>query len=289
MALALCNTAMGGANKVLIIGIDGCRPDALLVARAPNIEALWREGAFSFHARCVFPTSSGPCWASLLTGVGPAKHGVLDNKCDRRSDKFPTLFERAKAEKPDVMTGVFTSWPDILKLIPPAKLNISMEGGESDPKTLAAAKVALGGSAIDLTFIQLDRVDGAGHKHGYGPDIPEYVEAIQQADKDVGEIVATIKARKTYAEENWLIIITTDHGGLRKRHGGKSIQESTVFAIVSGNGVKRGELFDPPSLVDIAPTVFEHLRLVARPEWNLDGRAILSDTSPASTGASAKP
>ena len=67
------------AKKVLIVGIDGCRPDALRAARTPAMDALWQEGAYSFSAQTDERTVSGPCWTSILTGVWPEKHGVLSN------------------------------------------------------------------------------------------------------------------------------------------------------------------------------------------------------------------
>src|SRR4051812_20813467 len=68
------------AKKVLIIGIDGCRPDALRAAKAPNLEALIRDGAYSGKAQTGDATISGPGWSSMLTGVWRAKHGVRDNR-----------------------------------------------------------------------------------------------------------------------------------------------------------------------------------------------------------------
>lgn len=267
-------SATAGTPKVLIIGIDGCRPDALLVAKAPNIETLWKQGSFSFHARSDILTTSGPCWSSLFTGVWNPKHGILDNRCAGRSDKYPTLFERVKEAKPELATAVFTSWPDILKLIPAASLDVALNGNEDDAKTREAIKDALKNRTLDVVFIQLDKVDQAGHKFGYGPDSPRYINAIEQTDADVGQIMDALKSRKDYENEDWLIILTTDHGGIRKKHGGNSPQESTIFTIFWGKSVVSGEIFEQPMIVDIAATAMAHLGMSIRPAWDLDGHAI---------------
>ena len=80
-------------NKVLIVGIDGCRADALLAAATPNIDKLWQDGAFSFHVRTDPITTSGPCWTSLLTGVWHAKHRILDESY-ATPPAFPHFFQR---------------------------------------------------------------------------------------------------------------------------------------------------------------------------------------------------
>src|SRR6185436_18967636 len=67
------------AKKVLIIGIDGCRPDALLNAQAPHLHGLIKNGAFSAKAQTGDMTASGSGWGSLLTGVWREKHGVRGN------------------------------------------------------------------------------------------------------------------------------------------------------------------------------------------------------------------
>ena len=47
------------------------------------------------------------------------------------------------------------------------------------------------------------------------------------------EAINEIKNRETYAEEDWLIIITSDHGGIRTNHGKESIQERMTFAVIN--------------------------------------------------------
>ena len=84
-------------NKVLIIGIDGCRPDALLSASTPNIDKLWKNGAYSFQTKTDDISYSGSCWTGMLTGVWHAKHKVLSNKyLDPNIEEFPHFFNRLK-------------------------------------------------------------------------------------------------------------------------------------------------------------------------------------------------
>ena len=73
---------IGQEKKILFIGLDGCRADALNVANTPNMDELIENGLFIDNALCSIngqPTVSGPGWSSMITGVWYDKHGVSDN------------------------------------------------------------------------------------------------------------------------------------------------------------------------------------------------------------------
>lgn len=54
-------------------------------------------------------------------------------------------------------------------------------------------------------------------------------------DNDIyaGEVIEAIKARKNYENEDWLIILTSDHGGFVTSHGGFTIQERMTFIVIN--------------------------------------------------------
>jgi predicted AlkP superfamily pyrophosphatase or phosphodiesterase len=69
---------------LLVISIDGLRPDHVLAAdargaRIPNLRRFLREGAFAAGVVGVIPTTTYPSHATLVTGVWPARHGILAN------------------------------------------------------------------------------------------------------------------------------------------------------------------------------------------------------------------
>ena len=92
-------TASAQVNKVLVIGLDGCRPDALDVANTPYIDSLIENGAYAV-GRGNPRSSSGPCWSSILCGVWSDKHGVTDNSFSGSNygeyPDFLTIIERLK-------------------------------------------------------------------------------------------------------------------------------------------------------------------------------------------------
>lgn len=266
----ICGVCYGGADKVLIIGIDGCRPDALLAAKTPNIDKLWKQGAYSFDAKTASRSSSGPCWTSMLTGVWPEKHGILNNKYSVPS-KYPHFFQRIKTLKPELKTVSIVYWSPLHKILPDESVDVK-KSARPDAKVAELVANTLAGGDPDVVFVQFDEVDHAGHKYGYRPDAAGYVKSIETADSFVGRIIGSLEARKSYKKENWLIILTTDHGGIEKRHGGNTPQETTIFFIAHGKTVVKGELKEQVGVVDVAVTSMAHLGLPIDPKWRLDGK-----------------
>lgn len=266
-------------RKVLVIGIDGLRPDALKAARSPHLDALIAQGAYTDRAR-VLPkrdtgadTISGPGWSSILTGVWADKHGVTDNKFKvKRYDKYPHFFRRIKESRPTVYTASIATWaPIAVHIVSHADVNASP--GKSDEKTTARVTELLKEQDPTAVFVHLDEVDGAGHRNGFHPDVAPYRAAIEKVDQHVGRIVNAVKQRPTFAREDWLILVTSDHGGRGKGHsGGRTDPERLhVPLIVSGAGAKRGVIKEQAYIVDVVPTALAHLGLRPRADSGLDG------------------
>jgi hypothetical protein len=100
-------------RRVLIIGIDGCRPDTLQRATTPHLRSLLREGAFSLKAQTQI-TYSGPSWKSMLIGYAREKRRVGDNaftKCDVA--RHPHVLARLKAVHPEARTATIVNWASI--------------------------------------------------------------------------------------------------------------------------------------------------------------------------------
>ncbi|MBC8101507.1 MAG: alkaline phosphatase family protein [Cytophagales bacterium] len=259
--------------KVLIIGIDGVRPDALLAAKAPNLKALAEGGAYSYLAQTEDLTGSGPAWSSMLTGVHREKHGVHNNAFDGEDySKFPHLFRRLKETKGKLRTASIVTWEPINYWIV-SHCDYS-QTCRNDVANAAAAAAFLRDQNPDILFLHFSDVDYAGHAKGYSPTIPAYVKAIEEADAYVGTVMTALKARPTYAKEDWLVLISTDHGGKGTNHGANIPECRTIFLIASGDAVKKGEIMPAPSIVDITAMSFVHLGVTIKPEWGIDGRPV---------------
>ena len=256
-----------------MIGIDGVRPDALVAAETPNMDGLMANGTYSLDALNSGITISGPGWSSLLTGVWPDKHGVTDNSFNGQNyENFPHLFQRIEEFNPDLNTYSISQWHPINDEIASGVADAVNDVDNHSDYVAEAAIEVLSQNDPDILFLHFDDVDHAGHKHGYGPHVPRYLDSIESTDILVGKIIAELERRDTYEKENWLIILTTDHGGIRKGHGGKTPQESTIFFIAHGKSALKGELKTQVDVVDVAVTAMAHLGVAIDPAWNLDGQ-----------------
>jgi predicted AlkP superfamily pyrophosphatase or phosphodiesterase len=260
-------------KKALIIGIDGCRPDALLAAKAPNLHGLIKNGAFSDKAQTGDMTASGSGWGSLLTGVWREKHGVKGNDFKAANFiEYRDLLTRTKMVKQTSLVASIVHWDPIQKqIVTKADVNTAFK---TDAEVAKSACEFLKDKDPDILFVHLDDVDGAGHKHGFDPKLPRYLEAIATVDGQVGELLKAMENRPTYQKEDWLIVVSTDHGGRGKGHGGNTPEERTIFLIVSGKSAARGTIEPAPNIVDVAPTVFKHLGVPVNAKWGLDGKAV---------------
>jgi len=270
----------GRNGKVLLIGLDGVRPDALLAAETPSFDRLIEHGALSTTAQAADITVSGPCWSGILTGVWRDKHGVADNEFTGRDyETYPCFFKRIKEARPDLVTASFITWlPLDTFIIESSGADIRIVHDyedDGDEKCVQAAVETLLRDDPDVTFFYFADPDIAGHNHGFHPASPAYLEEIESVDAQVGRLLDAVHGRDTYDREDWLILVITDHGGtLAGGHGGGRPVQRTIFYLASGAGAARGELRDTVNQVDAAVTAMAHLGIELDPAWKMDGRVI---------------
>jgi predicted AlkP superfamily pyrophosphatase or phosphodiesterase len=294
LAIASCSVRAADrpTKRVLLFGIDGCRVDALKDADPPHLRELIEHGAFSENTNILgtrtdkADTVSGPGWSNILTGVWADKHGVTDNAFKvKHYDAYPHFFVHVKEAFPGAHTNSYCVWPSIHD-------NIVAGADESicfatDPKTepdCAAADTRCAAKAVevlkngdpDVMFVYFENVDATGHQKGFHRSVPEYVQAIHKADEHVGEVLAALRSRPNFKDENWLILVGTDHGGRGTGHGGgrESTEVNTVWLVVSGDAAKPGKIEGRTNQVDLVPTALTHLGVPIDPKWKLDGQPV---------------
>jgi predicted AlkP superfamily pyrophosphatase or phosphodiesterase len=276
-------------KKVLVIGIDGCRFDALKRADAPHLDALMEAGAVAQPKR-IFParyreadTISGPGWSNILCGVWSDKHRVMDNEFTAPNyEEYPHFFKRLKQARPDAATASFSDWSPIAKnILSDSDVTLDAEREDhnyqlSDVEIVAAASKHLREADPTATVVYFGQVDGAGHADGFHPSVPTYVKAIERVDGYVGELLAAIESRPTRADEDWLILVTTDHGGSGTSHsnGHDNPEVACSWLVVSGDAAERGKIDGERGQVDLVPTALKHLGVAVDPAWKLDGEAV---------------
>ncbi|KUN33463.1 hypothetical protein AQJ30_33850 [Streptomyces longwoodensis] len=116
-------------------------------------------------------------------------------------------------------------------------------------------------------------MDHAGHT--YGAASTQYTDAIHTADAQVGRMVAAVQARPTYAAEDWLIMVTADHGHTDAGgHGGSTLAERSTFLIATGPTLTPGSVRYDVKMPDVAASALAHLGIPLDPAWDLDGRPV---------------
>jgi len=272
-------------KKVLVIGIDGVRIDVMRAMRLANIDALIAGGMLS-EAQARTPTVSGPGWSSILTGVWSDKHGVKDNTFVGKNyaayADFLTRLERA-----DSAFSTFASldWPPLGSALGGGPLvgdsvdvKMLFNGDrlgypEADARAVSAAAYYLAREDPDAAFVYIGNTDEIAHQ--VGPLTPQFRAALEAADRHVGRLMDAIRSRPTYAREDWLILMSTDHGHRDAGgHGGASAVELTSFFLASGPSVPRERPAVRAEIVDVAVTALAHLGVAIDPAWRLDGKVV---------------
>ena len=226
------NSFCQNTRKVLFIGVDGCRWDALVAANTPAIDNLLSTAKYSGNGLTEYKTWSGTGWSNMLTGVWHTKHGTTDNTfAGSNYVQYPDFISRVEGFDAGLSTISVVHWSPLNTTI---IQNI-------DSEITVATDLAVKDSAVsvltnqdpDLLFVAFDDVDHAGHSYGFSTQVPEYIDAIEITDAYIGEIISALQNRPTYNEEDWLVVVTTDHGGTMAGHGGGTLEERTIFTIYS--------------------------------------------------------
>ena len=272
LAVGAAVPALADAKRpmALMIMVDGMRADAVGTQYMPNLARLrngeWQPGykaAWSMDAQ-IAPgaiPSSAPNHVSIATGVPPSKHKVTKNGETGKGDftNYPTWLTRVvEADSSKKALFIYKTWTDDDALGPDA--NVTFESGtDAANATSLAAKLA-SANAPDATMYFINVADDAGHAYGFYPMSDQYRAALQTADGYIGACLAAIANRSTFADEDWLIMVTSDHGGYAKYHGEITVgrQGHTIPLVIAGMNVTAGRIPGLPYNMDVAASALNH-------------------------------
>ncbi|WP_231391913.1 alkaline phosphatase family protein [Arthrobacter sp. 35W] len=263
-------------QKTLVIGLDGATFSTFAGATMPNLAALRAGGltaASNLYANPMAPTVSGAGWSTIATGAWPDKHKAVDNSfAGNNLSEYRDYQTRLETADPATSTLVVGTWGPIPGIVFNGTADLKIPGGD-DANTTDVAKDYLANGNPDSTFVHLDEVDGAGHS--FGSASQKYRDALAVVDAQVGELIAAVTSRPTYSAEDWLVMVTADHGHTPTGgHGGNTPLERETFVIAKGAGFTPGSTRNDVKIVDIAPTVLKHQGVAVDPAWKLDGTPI---------------
>ena len=286
VSVAACSPASSPepVPKVLVVAIDGVRPDALAAANTPTLDALIAGGSYSDTAHGEDLTFSAPNWSTILHGVHRDKHQSLDNEYPETNlDSWPDFFAYLERHNPDWNTYRVMTWKEAHEGQPTGADVAIFRDYQEQGDELASEDIAqlLAGTHPeyaddpDAIFIFYSDTDEAGHEFGFHPDASEYLAAIEKVDGQLGRIMAALSERSTHDEEDWLVIVTSDHGGnMEGAHSGGTPEKRTIPFIVSGPSVIGDKPFPAPRNVDVTKTALAHMGVPINEEWGLDGHVV---------------
>ncbi len=242
-------------KKVIIIGYDGCRADILAEMQDEKsaIFTMLHDGAtinlsycggVNYPAENTQDTSTAPGWCSILTGVWADEHGITANDITKTLEHktlLTSLVEDGIIDSSSFITkwkGHFdrknATYNEEKAYCENNNLNVSFNRCKNDE---ASHEYTLNEvskkDCADFIFVIYEPTDSTGHNYGFTFNNPRYKEAFKTADNYGYETLNAIKSRETYETEDWLIIITSDHGGIGTNHGGASIQERMTFIVMN--------------------------------------------------------
>ncbi|QDT73501.1 alkaline phosphatase family protein [Lacipirellula limnantheis] len=268
-SFAAITPILAGERKVLTIAIDGLRPDALIAANAPNIDSLvdgtffgasGPSGIFATYAQAEHLTFSGPGWGAYLTGLHVDRHGADTNEFENVVPGTTDWFTPLEAFDPSLNTHRALTWQIAHDSFPSgADSSINFEFTANGDQLMANHVVGLmQNPATDAVMTFFADVDDAGHTCGFDPGAACYLAEIANTDAQIGQIMNAMKSRPNFANEDWLVIITSDHGGLGTGHRGGLPPQRTIPFIVAGPLATTILPQAHPRLVDVAATVLEY-------------------------------
>ncbi|ROP28841.1 alkaline phosphatase family protein [Couchioplanes caeruleus] len=269
--------------KLLVVGMDGLNWDSVVAANAPNLDALAAQGVLGrslVQCPSLADSSSGPGWSNIATGVWPDRHGVRNNSfAGKRYDAWPDFLTRLERADPALATYSAVDWAplhDQGTFSTASDTRVTLDGdadgyaGE-DEKITTDAVTRLGTGDPDASFVYLGNTDVVAHAVGTGT---RYRAAIEKQDQQLGRMLAAVRSRPTYAGEDWLVMVTTDHGHRVPfgGHGGCRLDERGTFLLAAGSGIAAGARPTDVRQVDLAATALQHFGVVVA----LDGTSVRS-------------
>ena len=296
-------------RKAVYVIIDGVTAEMIERLQPPAIEEIASEGTFGkcFTGGTVgrydqTPTISAIGYTNILTATWANKHNVWGNDNLSPNYNYWTIFRIAKEQDREVTTGLFSSWQDNRTVLlgegKPETGNLEIDyvcdGYDLDYEVFPnkehdlrifdidehVSKMAaecIRENAPDLSWVYLWYTDDAGHIFGAGETLDDF---ILLADRQVARIWEAVKYREANFNEEWMVVITTDHGREYNgfHHGEQSYSERSCW--ISTN-VKANERLTGGSgaIIDINPSICRFMGFEVPQDvlWEQDGVSFYGD------------
>ena len=232
-------------KKCIMLCIDGIRPDCLLFAQCPNFIKLLhhKHSVYSLHTQTIDTTLSAPAWTAVFTGK-TEKSSKLYNNVDISQKHYDFIKKHCFINKLGINASSYiSSWKpfyNFTKQFTDKTILYDKDDTHVNDKQVFNGLLEDIHSNIDNDIIigYFNSIDNAGHKYGFGIEIPEYLEAIMEIDNYLGEILYHIDIHSSMYNTDWQIIICSDHGGIQSDYLDKTDIDTLKSYKLDINGVK---------------------------------------------------
>lgn len=283
------------AKKVLLIGIDGLQYEKLKALETPHFDTFKIVKAYTggvVGTPSQQTTGSGPGWMTILTGVWNDQHGVISNDTSNKV-KARNVFQFLKEHNPKLRTTSIATWSSIHDFLDKQMVYVDKRfDGGTDEGATAKVLNELKNSDPDFMFVHYSDPDNIGHNHGYGG---KYDQSVTTMDADLGKIMEAVNIRTKEKNEEWLVILTTDHGrrGDGHNHGSQTVEEKTIFIgmNVVGNEEFNTTVSEVPNKdyngiykyvpqTSVLPTILTYFDIEINHDWQLSSPSLTGKEGP---------
>jgi len=225
-------------RKVLMISIDGLVGSELKKELPANIQALLANSKYTFDAFADENTSDPASWTTMMTGVNSARHHIESESYIPEPDPsnshaptpyFPSVFYRIFEQNPGMNTVTVTQSSGLANILLMDATTSDLVSGDDQAKNRAVE--VLEKTNPDFLLVQFQSVLEAGKASSFSMESADYKAALQTVDEYIGEIRNAMEQRPKFKREEWLLILTSNHGGAGNSYGGSSAGERNTFAI----------------------------------------------------------
>lgn len=237
------------ARKVLLIAIDGAVGTEVQKIMPTNMAEMIKTSKYTWNGLSDVESNDASTWTSMVTGVSSKNHKILDNSFRPKANPSdphatatftPTFLYRIMENRPEYSTVAISPSNEIVN-------RLLIEAGT---KIVAANDQVVRDSAVyqlektnpNVVIAHFDEVNKAGVQSGFSADNPVYKAAVDKVDGYIGDLLKAIKQRPDYDKEEWLVVVTSNHGGVNQSYGGPSLKERTTFSIFYNPSFKSLEL-----------------------------------------------
>lgn len=238
-------------KKTLLIVLDGAVGAAVEEANLPAIKKMQDNSVYSFYGLIDTISNDGTTWADLVTGTRLNKHNVkTESFASANFTQYPSFLKRMKDNNSQFRAVAFTTLP----LLATGLFGTEMEKHQHLPDNDLAAKDSavnrLKADDADLLLVDFSLAERTGKTYGFGAGVAQYRTALQTLDSYIDEMVYTLQHRDAYEKEDWLVVVTSTHGGKPDgSYGGSTSQDRNVFSIYYNPNLKKTAI--PRPLVNI--------------------------------------